>query len=874
MSKQLKNLHWHRLSVTLLNIRTSPAMTAHPFSVFQAIIKGVSLSIKNGTEPLVFFHVKNRKHTFKIRPSYKIPLEIFFFKTNMDYANQWREAFKAYLSDPETGRNFEIVEMGEIEERSFDMAAAETDITDIEGEICLEFLTPFPFNTEKDKHRTYIAESTLIRSFEKRFSKLFGRKIVYNSRHDRFSIIPYYWKYTEIRHPSKSQPGRIQYLNGCIGPLYIKGIFKDFLPFLILGSELHTGSKLSNSQGYYRLHKESPGYFERYFPNKKVILSVIRDVLDRYDHALESLSETEQFPFNEVEYAEKLCQQITENTYTPSPNTAFLIKKKGGVERMVEQLQFKDLIVQQYLSKTVYESFDRMLEKESIGFRKGISRQRSIKMVQEAIAKGYQYVIESDIEDFFPSVDIDILTRLLDFYIPQKDTCLKTLLLKSIRNGYILNGTYHNRVKGLAQGNPLSPILANLYLDSFDEQIKEWDVKMVRYADDFIILTRTKQDAENVLSKTEAFLSEIGLKIKKEKTAIKPIKDGFRFLGIRFERSEVKVESEEGFKQLKKPLYITEPHLFLSLNGDAIDIRRYKAIVETIPIRRISEIMVMERSVLSTAIIRKCTDNNIPLTVVLNSGYYITTIKPDSKKYYDISFEHARKHYSLSETEILCIAKEFAAGKINNYISLFRQRYVKGQNLFIRELKRVVENIHQAGDVHQVRGFEGAVAKKIYQRLNTLIDHDIFHIKKRGRRKPDRINSMLNFGYYLLFSCINATVRATGLNPYLGFLHSPQNNYESLVCDIEELFRPRLNRCIIRMINLRTITKDDFAETDRGMYLKREAIKRFIDRFEAEMNRKNSKNTLSLKESIYVQVAVIKKWVLENASLSFYSWKV
>lgn len=82
--------------------------------------------------------------------------------------------------------------------------------------------------------------------------------------------------------------------------------------------------------------------------------------------------------------------------------------------------------------------------------------------------------IESDIEDFFPSVDLDILARLLDFYLPHGDACLKNILAKSIRSGFILHGVYHERRKGLAQGSPLSPIFANLYLDSFDEQIKQW----------------------------------------------------------------------------------------------------------------------------------------------------------------------------------------------------------------------------------------------------------------------------------------------------------------------------------------------------------------------------------------------------------------
>jgi group II intron reverse transcriptase/maturase/CRISPR-associated endonuclease Cas1 len=870
----LSSLRWYRLSAVLINIRSSPAMTAHPFTVFQAIIKGVSTLAGFEDEAAVFFHIRDRKHTYRMKEADRLFVDVFFCRKSSEEVNKWREAFRAYLSDPVSGKNFDILELGEVEERSYDLLLSEAGQFPEEGEIGIEFLTPFPFRTEKERQRTYITRQTFLQSFEKRFSRLFGEDIKCKCEDNKFTILPYYWHYTEIRHLSHSQPGNLQYINGCAGMLYIKGMFKDLLPILILGSELHTGIKLSNAQGYYKLHKEPSGYFKRYFPNQKVITSVIRDVINRYDNALESLTAQEKFPFNEEKYAEELFEQIEKDTYTPSPNTAFLIKKKSGVERMVEQLDFRDLIVQQYILKTIADVFDRMFEEGSLGFRKGISRQKSVDMVQAAISEGYQYVIESDIEDFFPSVDLNILKRLLDSCIPQNDICLKSLIRKSVRNGYVLKGKHYERTKGLAQGSPLSPILANLYLDSFDEQIKQWDVKMIRYADDFIILAKTKEDAENVLSKTETFLSELGLKIKKEKTSIKHIKDGFQFLGMRFERSEVRVEPEEEIKRLKKPLYITEPYLFLSLNGDAVDIKKDRIVIETIPFRRISEIMVMEKTVFSTAFVSKCTENNIPFTIALNTGYYVTTIKPDSKKYYDISFEQGRRYNSLTDTEILSIAKEFAAGKINNYISFFKQKYVKDQNLFIGELERVVKYIYQAGDLNEVRGYEGSTAKKIYQRLNDYIDDTSFHIVKRDRKNPDRINSLLNFGYYLLFSRINATVRAGGLNPYLGFLHNPEDNYESFVCDIEELFRPRIDRLIIRLINLKAITKEDFTETERGFYLKKEAVKSYLNQYEAEMERKNTKNTLSLKESIYVQTAIFKNYFLENKPLTFYAWNV
>ena len=682
---------------------------------------------------------------------------------------------------------------------------------------------------------------------------------------------------------------------------------------MILGSEIHAGTKISNSQGYYLAHTDALGYFTGYFPAKKAIVSVINDVVNRYDHALQSLSVTEAFPFHEDVFAENLMRQIAGNTYLPSPSTAFTIKKKGGDDRLVEQLQARDLIVQQYLLKTISTAFDRFFEEESIGCRKGISRQRAGEVVREAIAEGFHYVLESDVEDFYPSVDLKTLARQLDYYIPEKDTVLKNLLLKSIRNGYLLNGVCYERTKGLAQGSPLSPILANLYLDAFDEQVKQWNggevamdgkdgdgypaplsasaadagekaippvdgapsgaVRMVRYADDFIILTKTREDAERVLAGTESFLSRLGLKIKKEKTAITSIADGFQFLGMRFGDQAASVEHGEGFKPLKKPLYITEPNLFLSLNGDALDVCKEKKVIETIPIRRISEIMVMEKAVFSTALIRKCTDSNVPLTITLNTGYYITTVRPDTKKYYDICYDHGKRHYGLSDTERLCIAKEFAAVKLLNYISFFKQRYEKDMRLFIEEIESSVRRIYAAGDAQQARGFEGAAARRIYKGLNGIINHEAFHLKKRERRNPDRINSLLNFGYYLLFSRINATVRAAGLNPYLGFLHSDQDNYESLVCDIEELFRAKIDRLIVRVINLKMITEGDFTDAENGWYLKRDAVKTFVNEFEAEMERKNAKNSMSFKEEVYVQTMIVKKWAMENGDLSFYRWE-
>lgn len=865
---------WYRVNAELVNLRLVPYSTSHPLSIINAIIKGVTKqAFPDDKELLVFFHIKKRRFTFSLREGVKVPLEIFFLRKTKEEVDHWLKTFENYLKDAKTGKNFSFLSLSPPEERYFYRLWEELGIKKTEGEICLEFLTPFPFKPPEKKRRTFIDKETFLSSFTNRFSRLFNKKFFYQSERDNFSLLPYYWRYTEIRHQPKSESG-IQYIKGCIGKLYIKGSFTDFLPFLILGSELHTGPKISNSQGYYLLLEKSPPYFASHFPDKKAILPVIREVREKYDSPLAIFSAGGEIPLDEEKLAEEIYQEIKNGAYQPKPNTAFLIKKKESGDRLIEELSFKDLVVQEYLLKTLRPILENTFEPESIGFRKGFSREKAVSLFQKAVSDGYQYLIESDIEDFFSSVDLALLIRLLDFYLPENDILLKDILFRCLKNGYIRNGNFYSREKGLAQGSPLSPILANLYLDSFDEKIKSWNVRLIRYADDFIILTKTKKEAEEILTKGESFLSELGLKLNRKKTAIRPIKEGFQFLGIRFTPSEVVVEPEEEFRRMKKPLYITEPYLFLSVNGEAVEIKQKGVVVEVIPLRRVSEIMVMEKSVFSTALVKKCTELGIPLTITLNTGYYITTVKPDSKRYYEIVSEHSRKYHSLSQTELLCFAQEIAQAKIKNYISLFRQRYQPGQSQFIRRLEGVIEKIAGAGSIEEVRGFEGFASKIIYQQLNTIIDDPAFHIQNRERHKPDRINSLLNFGSYLLFARINATIRAVGLNPYLGFLHSPSDEYESLAYDIQELFRPRIDRFIIRLVNLKVIKKDDFNETRDGAYLKKEAVKKFINQFEAEMTKKEEKKELSLQDNLYIQVLIIKKWVMESSSLTFYTWLV
>lgn len=876
--ESLSSLRWHRLRAVFVNARSIPQRREHPISIINAIVKAATIRLDGSYDnenPHVVFHITDRRFSrtkCDLCPGDMVPVEVMIARRDARYADRWAEALRAYMADPRTEKNFALADISAPEERSLSALVGENPALPERGEICLEFITPLPTGRKKGRDRTFITAEDFVKLLVSRFSKLFGRDLQV-PQGGGFSVLPYYWHYSEISHCAKSQSG-FQLIKGCAGRLYIKGELGRIGPYLLIGSELHSGGKFPNSQGYYILHAVAPPFFAKSFPSRGGLLSAVRYVVERYDDALASLAGADASGFDEAAFVEKLLGELASGSYAPAPSIAFAVKKKDGTERLIERPAFRDIVVQRYLLTTVSGVFDRMFEETSIGFRNGVSRKAAIDIVRSAVADGHEHLIESDVAGFFPSVDWGVLRARLDDLLPSGDSLIKDLLLKAVSGGHVINGELRLRSKGLAQGNMLSPVLANLYLDIFDERMMARGARLVRYADDFVIMARTRVEAEGLLVACEEELSGLKLAVKREKTAIRHINDGFEFLGIVFAGGEVKVEPEEEFvRRLKKPLYVTEPFVMLALSDDAVEVRKGGAAIAVVPIRRISEVMVMEKAVFSTALIKRCAELKIPFSMVMNSGYCVATVRPDSKAHYDIAFRHAARFAALSDVARLAVAKEFAAGKLNNYSALFKQRHAGGADRLADELAGAAGRVYAAMDVNEVRGIEGAAAKKVYDGLNLLIADEAFHVIKRQRESPDRINSLLNFGYYLLFSRINVTLRTLGLNPYLGFLHSHADNYESLVCDVQELFRPRIDRLILRLIGLKTVTATDFSVTGRGHYLTREGAKKFIDQFEGEMERRSRRNALSMKDAIYAQALSIRAWALDEGTLTFHEWK-
>lgn len=860
-------LCWHRLMLPLQVTRAMGRGTP-VLIMLNALLKGIKPVTSDVRKVRLAFHLPDRRaHCLSFRAGEKLTLQIDFFGADTAWLAAWQSALQTYLAQT-TQAGFVLTGQGSIAQMAFGREHVPPQAGSAPQHLELEFLSPLPFKRDKGDSRTHLAVELFFKQLARRIEQLFGVALPLPDL-SGLAMQSHHWTYTELRHPSKSQPGHIQYFNGCFGSLYFSGDLAPVLPWLALAAQIHAGGSVElNPLGYCRLHYPARPALDSQINDAVPWQAALQSVMDSHDDWQQQLAATHGVPLDTAAYCAELKASVQQPHWQAAPAQAFSIPKRSGLRR-IEKLPPAELLVHTLLHELLSEPIDRTLETSAVGFRRGHSVQTATEKVKALIATGYRYVVESDIEDFFPDIDIARVEALLDGILPPADTAARQLLRKLLRAPFIEHGKLQPRKQGLAQGSPLSPLLANLYLDRFDEAFNELDAKLVRYADDFVILARTREAAESLLLLARSELHEVGLEMAEAKTAIRSVEEGFHFLGQPFGGAAEDTAADMLMPPVKKSIYITEPGCFLGHNGDALEIRRDTKLMDAIPLRRVADIAILAPASLSSGLIQKCAKLGIPLTLTLGDGYHIASLPPDSRQHHSIAARQAVHYAQLNESERLVLAKGFAAAKINNYKPLLAARHGKGNAEILLKLEKSIAGIEQATDINSVRGHEGMAARLMFTTLNSYIKVPEFNFKKRLREKPDRMNVLFNFAYYLLFSRLNTMVRAAGLNPYLGFLHDGEDDYETLVCDIEELFRAVVDRHLIALVNLRIIKADDFKNTDKGLRLAPLAIKRFLEHFERLLH--GDAGGVTLLTAMQLQVRAFARYVTADQPLWYFS---
>jgi len=251
------------------------------------------------------------------------------------------------------------------------------------------------------------------------------------------------------------------------------------------------------------------------------------------------------------EHREELLESIRNGKYKPSPVRRVEIPKDNGGKRQLGIPTVIDRIIQQAIAQVLIPIYESKFSNGSYGYRPHRSAKDAILKVKEYADEGYKFAVCLDLSKYFDTLNHELLMNMLRQDI--KDKRLIDLIKKYLKSGVMENGIVMRTDEGSPQGGNLSPLLANIYLDQFDKEFEGRGVKVIRYADDIILLAKSIRAAERLLgTSTEYLEKKLKLKVNTEKSravSVYAIRN-FAFSALQWEGTEVVVTSE--FKQSRR----------------------------------------------------------------------------------------------------------------------------------------------------------------------------------------------------------------------------------------------------------------------------------------------------------------------------------
>jgi CRISPR-associated protein Cas1 len=539
-------------------------------------------------------------------------------------------------------------------------------------------------------------------------------------------------------------------------------------------------------------------------------------------------------------FARRLANEVTALTcellsgsYQPRRARPAQMPKKSGGFRKLMIPAVRDRVIQTAASTLLVAGLDREMEDVSFGYRPGRSVQQAVRMVDKHRREGFRWAVDADIRSYFDNVPHDRLIAKLRAYVDDgRFIDLISLWLEA----------YGASGRGLPQGSPVSPVLANLYLDEVDEAFDDPSLRLVRYADDFVILARTAADAEAARDKASRLLKKEGLELHQDKTKIVPFDRGLRFLGHLFVRSlaiadpwdEGPVEPPEGSPAATSQPAAPKPDersgipprcrrvLYLAMAGTRADLGTGESIEVSedghtrlrLKAHLLERVEVHPDAGISAEALRALLVARVPVVFIDGRGEALGSVAPREGIRGVLHLAQARA--ILDEGRWRQIAEAIVGARIHNQRALLRRlNRQRNDQTVVRaceEINRILRKLTDTAAVSSLMSYEGASAKVYWSVLGRFLPEG-WVFERRGRRPPATpFDVILSYLATLVTNDVERAVHAAGLHPGFAILHASKNESSACATDLVEEFRgPVAESCAVTLVAQKAVRIEGFS---------------------------------------------------------------
>jgi CRISPR-associated protein Cas1 len=288
-------------------------------------------------------------------------------------------------------------------------------------------------------------------------------------------------------------------------------------------------------------------------------------------------------------------------------------------------------------------------------------------------------------------------------------------------------------------------------------------------------------------------------------------------------------------------IYITEQGAVLRKTGDRLIVQKDDEMLLDVPCDKVDAVLIFGNVQFTTQAVHELFEHGIEMAILTRTGRLIGQITSPKSKNVELRMEQFRKH--ADDGFRLMLAGTIVEGKVTNCLNVIKGFSYNHPEI---DLTREIEGIRSltggaqsAQAIDSLMGIEGSAARIYFEGFRKMILGEFEFEARIKHPAPDPVNALLSFGYTLMFNEILGLLDGIGFDPYIGFFHAIEYGRASLASDLQEEFRASADRFTLSLINNRVFNIEDFYRNPKGdgVYLMREALKRYFAQYEKYLNR-------------------------------------